>query len=167
MFVCVYPVVVSSQELGKFTIAGTPSWRAVSCWLLGEFCGGSDPEVYGEYVPMVVKDLINRLHDEDVVTVSVAVGALDRVVASFTAEGMVEHLDFIRSLLRSTVSDAKHRKGAVQGSEFALKGVPMCVPMCVPVSPPPFVAWFARRFPAPERPGPVCRCVPARVNERQ
>lgn len=39
-----------------------------------------------------------------------------------TPERMVEHLDFLRGLLRSVVSDARHRRGAAQGNEFQLKG---------------------------------------------
>lgn len=67
------------QELGKFTSAIVASHRAISCWLLGEFCKGGDPEEYGEFVPMVAKDLINRLHDEDETTVVNAFTAMDQV----------------------------------------------------------------------------------------
>jgi hypothetical protein len=47
-----------------------------------------------------------------------------QLMIAATPERMVEHLDFLRGLLRSVVSDARHRRGAAQGNEFQLKGTP-------------------------------------------
>lgn len=71
-------VCIIVQELGKFTTAISPASRQVACWLLGEFCAGS-PSDFTEYVPMVVKDLMSRLHDEDNGTVMASVVSLDKV----------------------------------------------------------------------------------------
>ncbi len=50
-----------------------------------------------------------------------AVTALDKLVTKITPEVLMEHLEFVCGLLRSIVSDAKHRKGSVQAG-FLLHG---------------------------------------------
>ena len=94
------------QELGKFTTSITPASRQVACWLLGEFCAGS-PSDFTEYVPMVVKDLMSRLHDEDNGTVMASVVSLDKVRRScYTAHGYCDNSACTHSALESLIESA-------------------------------------------------------------
>jgi hypothetical protein len=65
-------------ELGRLSASINASSRQVACWLLGEFAEGSKSE-FEPYVPMIIKDLIQRLHEEDPRVLQAAVTALDKV----------------------------------------------------------------------------------------
>lgn len=90
--------------------------RRWGCWLLGQFfvnanASGSSEDIadYGEYVPLFLKYLLARSADLDTETLKAIVEALKSLSKSVPVEILVGHIDFIRSCINLTASDAKHR----------------------------------------------------------
>jgi hypothetical protein len=66
---------------------------------------------------------VYRLNDDDpevLKATNLAFAALSKHVA---AEELVKHVEFLRNLIASTVSDARRRKGGVGDGEFLLPGI--------------------------------------------
>jgi hypothetical protein len=78
LLLCCALVVLLSQELSRFSSSVNAATRQVSCWLLGEFAGYSTAD-FDQYIPMIIKDLIQKFHDEDAGVLAAAVAALDKV----------------------------------------------------------------------------------------
>lgn len=90
--------------------------RRWGCWLLGQFfvnatASGSYEDIadYGDYVPLFLKYLLARSADMDTETLKAIVEALKSLTTSVPVEILVTHIDFIRSCINLTASDAKHR----------------------------------------------------------
>lgn len=78
-----------------------------------------------EQIPVIMRELLYRLNDEDASVLkatNLAFGALSKHVP---AEELVKHVEFMRNLLASMVSDARRRKGGVGDGEFLLPGFNM------------------------------------------
>jgi hypothetical protein len=86
------------------------------------FPTGTGKQDFYEQIPIILRDLLYRLNDEDPTVLkatNVALGALSKNVP---AEELVKHIEFIRNLIASTVSDARRRKGGVGDGVFLLPG---------------------------------------------
>ena len=112
------------KELGRLAHSDSAATRRVSVWLLGEFAAGTSSK-WDMQLPMVVKDLLSNLHDSDDAALAETMKALGAVVTTVTAERMVEHLDFMRSVIRSLVSELRYRKRIGVGS------VGVCLFVCL------------------------------------
>ena len=72
-----------------------------------------------------MRELLYRLNDDDASVLkagNLAFAALSKHVA---AEELVKHVEFMRNLLASMVSDARRRKGGVGDGEFFMPGFSM------------------------------------------
>lgn len=72
-----------------------------------------------------MRELLYRLNDDDSAVLkatNVSFAALSKHVP---AEELVKHIEFMRNLLASMVSDARRRKGGVGDGEFLLPGFNM------------------------------------------
>jgi len=92
--------------------------------VLSRFLGAEKKDFY-EQVPIMVRELLYRLNDDDPSVLKAANGALAALSKHVPAEELVKHVEFIRNLLASMVSDARRRKGGVGDGEFLLPGFNM------------------------------------------
>ncbi len=67
-----------NQELGRFSASVNAATRQVSCWLLGEFAENSSSDFH-QYIPMIIKDLVQKFHDEDPKVLLSAATSLEKV----------------------------------------------------------------------------------------
>ena len=69
-----------------------------------------------------MRELLHRLNDDSSIVLKANQAALGALTALVPAEELVNHLQFIRNLIASIVSDARYRKGGVVDGEFFLPG---------------------------------------------
>jgi hypothetical protein len=73
----------------------------------------------------MLRELLYRLNDESQNVLSATNSALAALSKWVSAEELVQHIEFIRNLISSMVSDARRRKGGVGDGEFLLPGFNM------------------------------------------
>ena len=86
--------------------------------------GHEEADFYAQ-IPIMYRELLYRLNDESPQVLkasNIALGALSKKVP---AEELVNHIEFIRNLIASMVSDSRRRKGGVGDGEFLLPGFNM------------------------------------------
>lgn len=97
--------------------------RKWAVWLVEQFLRGTGTEFEGR-APQILKELLQRLVDGDQDVLLAVWSALKALNARLPAEELAQHLTFARSVIASTVSDARHRKGGGgTGAEYFLPGV--------------------------------------------
>ena len=74
---------------------------------------------------MIIRELSHRLNDDSTVVLKTNNKALGALTSCVPAEELVTHLQFLRNLIASMVSDARYRKGGVGDGEFFLPGFNM------------------------------------------
>lgn len=70
----------------------------------------------------MLRELIHRLNDDSIDVVKAANAALAALTKYVPAEELVNHIEYMRNLINSMVSDARRRKGGVGDGEFLLPG---------------------------------------------
>lgn len=70
----------------------------------------------------MLRDLLYRFMDENDGVLKATHAALGALSTHVPAEELVKHIEFIRNLLGSMVSDARRRKGGVGDGEFFMPG---------------------------------------------
>lgn len=85
------------------------------------FPGEKQADFY-EYLPIILRELLYRLNDENTEVLKANHQALGALSKHVPAEELVKHIDFIRNLIASMVSDARRRKGGVGDGEFLMPG---------------------------------------------
>lgn len=83
--------------------------------------GASDADFY-EQIPIILREILYRLNDTDAAVIKANSAAFSALSIHVPAEELVKHVEFIRNLLASIVSDARRRKGGVGDGEFFLAG---------------------------------------------
>jgi hypothetical protein len=78
-----------------------------------------------ERIPIMLRELLYRLNDEDPTVLKAANAAFMALSKNVPAEELVKHIEFIRNLISSMVSDSRRRKGGVGDGEFLLPGFNM------------------------------------------
>jgi hypothetical protein len=86
------------------------------------FHSGKDKTDFYEQIPIMLRDLLYRFMDENDGVLKATHGALGALSTHVPAEELVKHIEFIRNLLGSMVSDARRRKGGVGDGEFFMPG---------------------------------------------
>lgn len=95
---------------------------AYSC----SFCNtGAEREDFYEQIPIMLRELLYRLNDDDESVLRATHNAFTALSKHVPAEELVKHVEFMRNLLSSMVSDARRRKGGVGDGEFLLPGFNM------------------------------------------
>jgi hypothetical protein len=84
--------------------------RRWGCYLLQCFVGGSSAN-FRDYLPLILKGLLTRIAETYKPLLEEVRDALSALVKSVPAEPLLNQLDFIRSCIASTASDAKFRSG--------------------------------------------------------
>ena len=111
--------------------------RRWGCWLLEQFVRSSKA-VYNDYLPVLFKYLLSRVAEFDRPLLQAVSDALSALSTCVPTEDLSVHLDFIRSCVNSTASDARHRVGAgeLYNSETGAFVLPL---LTVPKSLEPFL----------------------------
>lgn len=89
------------------------------------FNTGAGEQDYYEHIPVILRELLYRLNDEDTSVLKATNKAFAALSKHVSAEELVKHIEFMRNLLASMVSDARRRKGGVGDGEFLLPGFNM------------------------------------------
>lgn len=76
-------------------------------------------------MPVIIRELAHRLNDDSTVVLKANNKALGALTTCVPAEELVTHIQFIRNLIASMVSDARYRKGGVGDKDFFLPGFNM------------------------------------------
>jgi len=69
-----------------------------------------------------VRELLYRLNDESATVLKANQLALTALTKHVPSEELVKHIDYVRNLIASMVSDARRRKGGVGDGEFLMPG---------------------------------------------
>ena len=85
-------------------------------------CVGRELKDFYEQIPVIIRELVYRLNDDNVDVLKAANKALQALSKQVPAEELVNHVEFMRNLIASLVSDARRRKGGVGDGEFLLPG---------------------------------------------
>ncbi|CAN0109074.1 unnamed protein product, partial [Scytosiphon promiscuus] len=111
------------NEMTRQISSKDPQQRKWSVWLMEQFLRGTEAEFEGR-IPQILKELLQRLVDVDQAVLVAVWSALKALNSRVSAEELMPHLLFARSIIASIVSDARHRKGGGgAGAEFFLPGV--------------------------------------------
>ena len=86
-----------------------------------KFLGEEKSDFY-EQIPIILRELLHRLNDENEVILISTNNALSSLTKHVPAEELVNHIEYMRNLISSMVSDARRRKGGVGDGEFLLPG---------------------------------------------
>uniref|UniRef100_A0A7S4K262 TOG domain-containing protein n=2 Tax=Odontella aurita TaxID=265563 RepID=A0A7S4K262_9STRA len=100
--------------------------RKESCWMIQVVVEERKAQAdFYEQIPIMYRELLYRLNDESKDVLKAASAALGAMSKNVPAEELVNHIEFIRNLIASMVSDARRRKGGVGDGEFLLPGFNM------------------------------------------
>jgi hypothetical protein len=94
-------------------------------FLLLKFSSGTDKQDYYDQIPIIIRELVYRLNDDNANVLKAVNEAFTSLSKHVSAQELVKHLEFMRNLLGSMVSDARRRKGGVGDGEFLLPGFNM------------------------------------------
>ena len=83
--------------------------------------GAAAEDIY-EFVPTIMRELIYRLNDESSEVLKAGQKAWTALSKHVPAEESAKHIEFMRNLINSMVSEARRRKGGVGDGEFFLPG---------------------------------------------
>eukprot|EP00562_Extubocellulus_spinifer_P003852 CAMPEP_0178537748 /NCGR_PEP_ID=MMETSP0696-20121128/36753_1 /TAXON_ID=265572 /ORGANISM="Extubocellulus spinifer, Strain CCMP396" /LENGTH=3016 /DNA_ID=CAMNT_0020169993 /DNA_START=19 /DNA_END=9069 /DNA_ORIENTATION=- len=97
------------------------SLRKESCVMLQVIVEERENDFY-EQLPIILRELLYRLNDDSTEVLKANHQALGALSKHVPAEELVKHIDFIRNLIASMVSDARRRKGGVGDGEFLMPG---------------------------------------------
>ena len=101
-----------SSELGRqIEHDGDVRRRRWGCWLLEQFVRRSKA-IFLDYLPVLFKYLLSRVAEFDRNLLQAVSDALLALSTCVPLEDLSIHLDFMRSCVNSTASDARHRVGA-------------------------------------------------------
>jgi hypothetical protein len=83
---------------------------------------GKDLKDFYEQIPIMIRELTYRFNDDNMEVLKAAHKAFAALSKHVPAEELVNHVEFMRNLIASMVSDARRRKGGVGDGEFLLPG---------------------------------------------
>lgn len=70
----------------------------------------------------MLREMLYRLNDDNTDVIKANHAALSALSKHVPAEELVNHVEFMKNLIASLVSDARRRKGGVGDGEFLLPG---------------------------------------------
>lgn len=83
---------------------------------------GKDEADFYDDIEIIVRELLYRLNDESATVLKANQLALTALTKHVPSEELVKHIDYVRNLIASMVSDARRRKGGVGDGEFLMPG---------------------------------------------
>ena len=85
------------------------------------FIGAAEQDIF-ECLPTIIRELVYRLNDDNKNVLEAGHKAWTALSTHVPAEESVKHIEFMRNLINSMVSEARRRKGGVGDGEFFLPG---------------------------------------------
>jgi hypothetical protein len=101
---------------------GTSFFLTIFFWVRNWSCVGKDKTDFYDDIPVIIRELIQRFNDENLEVVKAASKAFSALSKYVPAEELAKHIEYMRNLINSMVSDARRRKGGVGDGEFFLPG---------------------------------------------
>lgn len=92
---------------------------------------GSEKQDFYDQIPVMMREMLYRLNDENETVLKANHAAWTALSKKVPAEELVQHVEFMRGLIASMVSDARRRKGGVGDGAFLLPGFNIPKGMCV------------------------------------
>jgi hypothetical protein len=89
------------------------------------FHAGAEKEDFYEQIPIMMREMLYRLNDDNETVLKANHAAWTSLSNKVPAEELVKHVEFMKGLIASMVSDARRRKGGVGDGEFLLPGLNM------------------------------------------
>lgn len=86
---------------------------------------GKDEADFYDQLPIILRELLYRFNDDNASVLKANYETFSAVSTHIPAEELVKHVEFIRNLINSMVSDARRRKGGVGDGEFLMPGFNM------------------------------------------
>ena len=86
---------------------------------------GKDEADFYDQIPIILRELLYRFNDENASVLKANYETFSALSTHIPAEELVNHVEFIRNLINSMVSDARRRKGGVGDGEFLMPGFNM------------------------------------------
>jgi hypothetical protein len=83
---------------------------------------GKDQTDFYDDIPVIIRELIQRFNDENIEVVKASNNAFAALSKHVPAEELANHIEYMRNLINSMVSDARRRRGGVGDGEFFLPG---------------------------------------------
>jgi putative lipoic acid-binding regulatory protein len=105
---------------GSFHLLGVPH---VCLFRLSSV--GSEREDFYDQIPVMMREMLYRLNDDNVSVLKANHAAFTALSSKVPAEELVQHVEFMKNLIASMVSEARRRKGGVGDGEFLLPGFNM------------------------------------------
>ncbi|KAG7353289.1 heat repeat-containing protein [Nitzschia inconspicua] len=100
-----------------------PEMRRESCWAMQTFVEARKNKTdFYDDIPVIIRELIQRFNDENMDVVKAANAAYSALSKHVPPEELAKHIEYMRNLINSMVSDARRRKGGVGDGEFFLPG---------------------------------------------
>ena len=112
-------LVVDMTKLLEAPDAATRRWGT---WAVAELAKGTSADVRPQ-APIFLKYLLPLLNDPEEAVWTPAVVALKTLLERLGVDEALGHLDFMRNVVASVVSDARRRKGGIGDAAFALPGL--------------------------------------------
>jgi hypothetical protein len=123
------------DELGRYLEHDHPSKRELGCWLTSVFVVETTGD-FSEYIPILLRYLLGRCCDDNDAVLKATHMALLALGKAQPHDDLMEHLDFMRSCLLSTISDVRHRAGATRHPNMVVTASGHCIAplFCLPKS---------------------------------
>jgi hypothetical protein len=86
---------------------------------------GAEKEDFYDQIPIMLREMLYRLNDDNESVLKANNAALTSLSNKVPSEELVKHVEFMKGLIASMVSDARRRKGGVGDGEFFLPGFNM------------------------------------------
>lgn len=86
---------------------------------------GKDILDFNDQIPVILRELIYRFNDDSPEVLKAAHAAFTSLSKNVPAEELVNHIEFIRNLIASMVSDARRRKGGVGDGMYSTELSPV------------------------------------------
>jgi len=109
-------------DLTKLLDASDAATRRWGTWAVAALAKGTSADLRPQ-APILLKFLLPLLNDPQEAVWVPAVQALKTLLERLGVDEALSHLDFMRNVVASVVSDARRRKGGVGDAAFALPGL--------------------------------------------
>ncbi|KAI2506869.1 HEAT repeat [Fragilaria crotonensis] len=111
------------SEIASKAGSDKPDVRRQSCWMFQVVVEERKDEAdFYDQIPIILRELLYRFNDDNASVLKGNYDAFSALSTNVPAEELVKHVEFIRNLISSMVSDARRRKGGVGDGEFLMPG---------------------------------------------
>ena len=85
--------------------------RRWGCWMLQQFLLNNKDADYLEYIPLMLRYILNRIVEFDTKIIPVVIDTFSALVASAPLDELMDNIEFMKNCISSVISDIRHRTG--------------------------------------------------------